>query len=118
MFAEAGLLEDILQALLAPPAARLGRSTKRVDQVPRLVADLTLPRAHQVHGLAQPGIMVDALLLDRLELLLIGLQQRFDRRDRSRELLPRLLEEGLARIAEQLVGDVVKLRRQAFLGVL
>ena len=62
--------------------------------------------------------MVDPLFLDRLELLLVGLEQGLDRRHRLRELLARLFEEGLARVAEQLVRDLVELRREALLGVL
>src|SRR5437016_4763051 len=104
MLAEAGLLEDVLEALLPPAAARLRRSPQRVDEVARLVADLPLPRAHQLNRLAQAGIMVDAFLLDRLELLLIGFQESFDGRHRLGELLARLFEERLARVAEQLVG--------------
>ena len=69
------LIEDIAKALFAPPSTRLWRSPQRVDEVARLVAHLPLARAHQLNRLAQAGIMIDALLLDRLELLLVGLEQ-------------------------------------------
>ena len=70
MFGEPGLLEHVPEALLAPPAARFGRGAQGVDQMAGLVADLPLPRPHQLDRLAQPGILVDALLLDPLKPLL------------------------------------------------
>ncbi len=76
MLAQARLLEHVLEALLAPAAARLGRSPQRIDQVAGLVAHLPLPRTHQLDRLTQAGVMVDALLLDRLQLLLVGLEQQ------------------------------------------
>src|SRR4051812_16931623 len=102
MFGEARLFEDIAKTLLAPPAARLGRRAQRVDEVAGLVAHLSLPCPHQIDRLTQAGIMVDPLFLDRLELLLVGLEERFDGVDGLGELLPCLFKERLARLAEEL----------------
>src|SRR5438309_1066098 len=82
------------------------------------VAHLPLPRPNQLDRFAQPSIMVDPLLLDRLELLLVGLEQGLDRADRLGELLSRLVEEALAGVAQKLAGDLVELRGKALLGVL
>src|SRR5205814_5365651 len=108
----------VLERLFAPSAARLGRSAQGVDQAAGLVADLPLPRANQLDGFAKSGVMVDALLFDRLQLLLIGLEKQLHRADRLGKLLAGLLDEGLACLAEQFGADLVALRRKALFGVL
>src|SRR5215210_4123269 len=80
------------------------------------VTHLPLPQPNQLDRFADPGVVVDSLLFDRLKLLLVRLEQRLDGSDRLAELLSGLLEELLARLAQELAADLVELRGEAFLG--
>ncbi len=123
---QAGLLEHVLQALLAPAAARLGAGAERVDEVTGLVADLRVTGVEQRHRLAQSFITPHPLLLDLRQPLLITLQRRLDRLEQGLQLrlalLPGLVEAGvgaleelLLRLAEQFRADLVELGGERFL---
>ena len=125
---EAGLLEHVLEALLAPAAARLGAGAKRVDQTGGFVADLAVAGVKQGHRLAQRLVAAHPLLLDLGQPLLIALERRLDRLEQRLQLrvalLARLVEAGvgaleelLLRLAQQFRADLVELGGELLLGL-
>src|SRR4029453_6691264 len=82
----------------------------------------------QLDRLAQPGIMIDPFLLDRLQPILVTLQGRLDRLKQRLQLRLALLaglveagvgalEELLLRLGEQFRPDLVELGRKRLLGL-
>ncbi len=125
---ETRLFEHVLEALLAPAAARLGAVAKRADQPRGLVADLGVAGVEQGDGLAQRLVAAHPFLLDLAEALLVTLQSRLDRLEQRLQLSVALLaglvetgvgafEELLLSLAEQFGADLVELGGQRFLGL-
>jgi hypothetical protein len=105
MLRQAGLLEHVAQALLAPAAARLGAGAQRIDQLGGLVAHLGVAGMKLLHRLAQRLITAHPLLLDFVQPLLVA-QERFLHRCQQRLHL-RLI--ALPRLGEALIGAVEKI---------
>ena len=114
--------EHILQLLLTPAAARLGRVAERIDQLGGFGGNLLLAQPHLLDLPLQVAERVAALGLDLCHTFFIALQAIADGLEHRLEILTgaflRLakagvgtVEEGLLRVAEQLVGDIAKLRR-------
>ena len=125
---QAGLLEHVLEALLAPAAARLGAGAQRVDELRGLVADLGVAGVEQLHRLAQRRHNGRPAPSRPAQPVLVALQRRLDRLQQRLQLrlalLARLVEAGvgaleelLLRLAEQFGADLVELGRERLLGL-
>ena len=126
---QAGRLDQILELLFAPAAARLRRGAQRIDQLGGFFAHLTLAKLHLLHGFAQFGIAADAVLFDPLQSFLIAFERRFDGREqgfqlrlallvRLRKTLVGAVKEGFLRLAQQLAANLAELGRKLLLGIL
>ena len=128
MFGEAASLEHVLQLLLAPAAARLGRVAQRIDQFGGLAADLLLADPHRFDQAGEIAERVAPFLLDLGDTLLVALEAFGDRLEQSLEPLPRRLlgllearvgafEEILLCLVEQFGADLGELRGKRVLGL-
>ncbi len=128
MLGQAAGLEHVLELLLAPAAARLGRVAQRIDQLGGFGRDALGAGAHRLDLARQQPERVAPLGLDLLHRRLVALKPLVDRLEqrlqvlagsffRLAEALVGALEEGFLRLGQQFAADLRELRRQRFLGL-
>ena len=109
----AGELHDFAQLHFTPLPAH-ARRAQRADQVLRFLLQLLLRVPDEAEHRAHARAVVDARLLDFLQLRIHLLQRVFDRRDQGAELLlpPGQIDRGFAvDVADLLIRELQKLIR-------